>query len=268
MLHHVARAAPGRLLFTSWEEGLALWKRIIPKVEGLDALVLMPDHVHLLHPRDVRAPLAQALAGHTRARQAHRGLPGPGIARVPVPEPVGDHEKQRRHLRYVALNPCRAGLANDPLVWPLSTYRDALGLSLWPVLPTLPDPWDFHAFVSGDPSVNVRGTSLPEQRPRAPRPEEVAEAVCALARASRSTLERRGPLRDAYLRCAKSLCGVDAAQIGCVVGLRRHAVYAAADGDPAELRRVSRVIGDPRFFALADGDLRRDPRWGRYRTRR
>lgn len=268
MLHHVARAAPGRLLFTSWAEGMDLWRRITPRVEGMQVLVLMPDHVHLLHPRDVRQPLAQALAGHSRARQAEHGLLGPGIARLPPAEPVPDADKRRRSLRYVALNPCRARLANDPLAWPLSTYRDSVGLALCPILPSDPDPWELHAYVSGDPSVNVRGTCLPEQRPRAPRPEEVAEAVCALARAPIHALATRGPTREAYLRCAKALCELSAEEIGRVAEVRRHAVYASPEADPAEARRVSRVIGDPRFFALPDGDLRRDPRWASYRSRR
>src|SRR5687768_3505503 len=63
MNHYVAHAAGRSLLFTTWAEGLELWRRIIAHVPGLTALHLMPDHIHLLHASDVGAGLRHALIG-------------------------------------------------------------------------------------------------------------------------------------------------------------------------------------------------------------
>jgi hypothetical protein len=162
MYHLVARGADGRLLFRTWTEGLALWDRLILGVPGILALTVMPDHLHAVHPRDVRLELARVVASFARWRHAHRGESGRVFQPLPEAEWLPNPERRRRTVRYVHLNPCRAHLVPDPLAWPLSTHRDMVGLAVPRVVPVHRDPVDFHRRVSTDPTVSVAGTPLPE----------------------------------------------------------------------------------------------------------
>lgn len=140
----VARLLDRRLALRDWLEYRALWLAIVTAVPGLSALVLMPDHLHAMHTRDVRLELACALAGFARWRNARLGLGGPLWEPLPAAEALVDEQKRRRSLRYVHLNPTRAGLVTDPLAWPFSTHRDAVGLALAPVRDRIRDPHRFH----------------------------------------------------------------------------------------------------------------------------
>ena len=108
MFHLVARAVGHTLLFRSWREGLHLWDTVVKAAPGLDALCLMPDHIHLLHESDVRERLAAALSGFARWRTAARGVRGPVFQPLPAPEPLVDDEQVRRSVRCVHLDPVRA----------------------------------------------------------------------------------------------------------------------------------------------------------------
>lgn len=265
MHHLVAHAVPRTLLFRTWTEGRALWERVVTALPGLHALVLMPDHLHLLHAQDVRLPLGAALSGYVRWRNHRRGEHGPGVVPLPPAEPLVDEDKVRRSVRYVALNPCRARLVDDPLAWPLSAYRDALGLALDPVRRAVPDPHSLHAYVSADPTVNPNGTDLPLPRVDLPSPSLVADAVSALARVPLAALRRRGRPRALYLRAAKTLCDAPAAAIAAEAACGPVGIQRARAGLDDDVRLVARVAGDPRFAGLPDGDLLRQPAWYRYR---
>ncbi|MCK6505946.1 hypothetical protein L6R53_21595 [Myxococcota bacterium] len=88
----------------------------------------MPDHVHVVVGADAKGALIEAARAFARAR-AWRGHRGPLWEEVPPAEPLVDRDKQRRTVRSVHLNPCRARLVDCPLAWPLSSYRDLLGLA-------------------------------------------------------------------------------------------------------------------------------------------
>lgn len=267
MFHLVARGADGRLLFRTWPEAARLWSVLWTAVPDGVAATLMPDHLHLVAPADVRAALAQALAGYGRWRNHTRGESGPVIEPLPAAEALVDRDKLRRTVRYVHLNPCRAQLVRDPLAWPFSTHRDAVGLACPPVVRPRPDPAGFHAYVSGDPSVDVGGTPLPDYTRSTADPEAVLRAVSALWRAPRSALARRGPARTAFLRASRALCPTAGPEVvAALAGTSRSAVFRAAHGD-VDLEPIRRALGDDRFAALGDGDLRRAPRWERYRGR-
>ncbi|MEZ4234925.1 MAG: hypothetical protein R3F59_01920 [Myxococcota bacterium] len=269
MLYHlVARARPGRLLFTDWEEGVALSRRIVAAIPGIRALVLMPDHVHLLHDQDVRQRLARALAAHARWRNARHGLGGSLVAPLPRAERLVDAQKVRRSVRYVHLNPCRAGLVDDPLAWPLSTHRDAVGLAADPVVARHREPARFHRYVSSDPTVDVEGTDLPCAGLALLEPVDVLYATSAALRLPLVALRRRGPGRTLFLRAARTLTGASHQAIADLVGVRRKTVCGVRDGDADSVRIVAAVAGDPRFAALDPGDLRHDPAWSAYRRRR
>ncbi len=268
LLHLVAHTLPGTVAFRTWVEARALWDRVVPAVPGLVALVLMPDHLHLLHGADVRRPLAAALSGYARWRNHQRGERGPLFHPVPPPEELVDDDKVRRSIRYVALNPCRARLVADPLAWPFSSYRDSVGLAVPSVRRPDGDPHELHAYVSADPTVDVRGSALPVAPHQVPTPEAVAHAVSALTRTPLGGLRRRGPARRLFLRAAKALCPCSGRDLARLAGCSDSAVAHAPSALDAEVRLVARVVDDPRFDALFEGDLRATPGWRRYRGRR
>ncbi len=262
--HLVAHSVEGSVLFDRWKDGLALWERIFAEVPDLLALCIMGNHVHMIHAADVRRRLAHALAAHVRACNSARDTRAFGIESLPPPEEIEDDPKRRRKEKYVYLNPVRAKVIPDPLAWPLSTYRDRLGLAAWPRVPVVHDPVRLHAWVSADSSVDVGGSRLPEETVQVADPRRVLDATSAVTRTPLSRMKRRGPARTLYLRAVAVLCPTATrAAAAALVGAGRHtAIRAAQARDPA-VGAVARAVGDPRFPPLGDGDLRRVYYWPR-----
>jgi putative transposase len=117
------------------------------------AWCLMPNHVHLVlvptHEDGLRAALAPAHRSYTwevNLRQGWRGhLWQSRFASFPM-------EEAHLHvcLRYVELNPVRAGLAERPEDWPWSSARTHLGLAadrLTDLAPVLERISDWRAFL-------------------------------------------------------------------------------------------------------------------------
>jgi hypothetical protein len=271
MVHASVRAVRGSLLFHTWAEALVLWNVIAARVCVL-SMVLMPDHLHLAlpHEREIAA-LGRALRAYAIWRNRARGESGPVFERGNRVTPVRGRGHEARLLRYIHLNPCRKGLVPDPLAWPFSTHRDAVGLALPPIRTKVPSPDRFHAFVSGDPDVRPAGTALPSPIVADPGRESLVEihaAVSSLTRTPASRLRQRGPARDLLLRAARALTTASTTAIGDAFGVdpatarRRRAVR------DADVATVARVLGDPRFGPLRDGDLRDDPSWRAYRSLR
>lgn len=265
MFHLVARVEGRALAFHTSSEAHALWDRLVRGVPGIVALCLMPDHVHLLATGDVRRSFGGALSGYARWRAARTGRSGPLFGRSPLPSPIEGNEKITRSERYVHLNPCRARLAPDPLAWPFSTHRDAVGLALAPVRRAAPDPVRAHAYTSADPTVSVHGTSLPSPLGIAPDLDQVFEAVAGLARVTPDGLLARGPARALFIRAARVLTPASVPEIAEYTRISARRVHAVRPLHDAQTRLVERVAGDDRFAALWPGDLRDHPRWGRYR---
>ena len=268
MMHACPRATRGTLLFRSWAEARALWIRLAtgPRFR---ALVLMPDHVHVqLTDAAQLAPLAVALRSFARWRNGSRGECGPVWEHRSRPTPIRGRNHVERTTRYIHLNPCRRGLALDPLAWPFSTHRDAVGLA-WPVARRpVPDPERFHAWVSADPSVATSGSPLPRTRSAAVpcwSLTQVAAAVSALTRTPEMALRTRGPARGLLLCAATRLTEAPEALIAEFAGVDRKTIRRAAARRDPRLAVVERVVGDERFALLRDGDLRRDPAWRAYR---
>jgi len=251
--HHIAHAVNDELLFSSVEEGARLWRTVVAATPGLLALTLMPNHLHLVHPRDVRDRLARALGAYTRWRNFRRGRTGPLLRPLPPPTPRGDRRAVRRDVRYVHLNPCRGlrSLVPDPLAWPWSTHRDWVGLSLDAVVPRTAQPQRFHRYVSSDPHVEMEGTPLPVAEDRAPSPALVRSTVASLARVPEDSLVRRGPFRSLYLSVATALCDAPSAQVRSVVDVGRGAIIRPASVEV--LRVVERAVHDPRMQSVNAG---------------
>jgi hypothetical protein len=255
MYHHVARSLPGTLLFRTWEEGLACWRLVVRSVPNLEAFVIMPNHIHLLHEKRVERRLSQALATYVRWRNRHRGASGPGIDRVPAADLVSGKDKVHRNVRYIHLNPCRSDIVADPLAWPLSTHRDLVGLTLQPAVTRHRFPDEIHRIISSDPHVNVEGTFLPFASRGTPSSAEIAAAVGAVTRTLPAELKRKTLVRRLYLEAARGLTLDSHATIAMEAGCTRFTVLRVASSVNASARLVERVAGDPRFAAMAPGDL-------------
>jgi hypothetical protein len=271
MWHAAVRSARGTLLFRNGLEGYELWKRLTRGMR-LRCAVLMPDHLHAGVPDAAAAGLAGVLRGYALWRNAARGESGPVFDHPPSITPVRGREHERRTTRYLYLNPPRAGLVDDPLAWPFSTHRDAVGLALPPVIRPAPDPAAFHRYVSADPSVALEGTALPIAPPHDAghplTPAELAAAVSALTRTPAPDLRRRGPARTLLVRACRTLGGLSSRETARALGLgHATAARASATLDRA-LRVVEQVARDPRFPLLHGGDLTLTPAWRRYRTLR
>jgi REP element-mobilizing transposase RayT len=263
MFHHVARTEGQVLLFHDAAEARSLWDRLVRGVPGIVALCLMPDHVHLQASGDVRRSMGAALSGYARSLGRRTG---PLVGRCPAPSPLVSAEKINRSERYIHLNPCRAGLVTDPLAWPFSTHRDAVGLAIPPVRRADPDPALVHAHTSSDPSVSVRGTLLPFPMGVAPSLDQVFDAVASLTRQPPQGLRVRGSARSLFVRSARVLSSASSAEIAEMAGVTPRAVQGVAVLHDEQTRLVERVAGDDRFMALWPGDVRHQPRWARYRS--
>lgn len=273
MHHHVARATRHTLIFRTWNEAAALWEALGARVPGVVALCLMPDHLHLLTQRPRRRELGRALQAYSQWRNRRRGESGPCFEPAPPPDSVEGVLKERRNVRYIHLNPCRKGLASDPLEWPFSTHRDAVGLALSPVVRGRADPAGFHAYVSGDPSVDVQGSELPlvgaDWGAAEPRVGDVLAAVSALSRRPLAEVRARGRLRTLAIGVCRTLTSAGSAAIAAELGVHRTSVGRVLLGAwRRESQVVQRVLADGRFPPLLDHDLRQDRRWGAYRSRR
>jgi REP element-mobilizing transposase RayT len=126
---------PQRIALTDHELASWLWQRLRTMFPDVLAAVLMPDHLHLLL-RDLAEVAQQRLRDLVRALR-RRNHAAADIRWLPVemPTSVPNAKHAARQVRYLHLNPCRDGLAYDPLAWPWSTHRDAVGAVAEPWVP-------------------------------------------------------------------------------------------------------------------------------------
>jgi len=209
-------------LLSDFETGSLVWKRLRRVFVMALAAVLMPDHLHLLlygSPATVRQQLRTLVSGFRRSKGPAAALRFRPIA---LPSVIADNVKHcSRQIRYIALNPCRDGLAADPLAWPLSTYRDVMGgvVDPWVTADRLAETLRYpesgfrvalHRYISGDPSVHVDGTPMPVAAPATSIASAgltaIAEAAAAATRGKPTDICARGQTRNAFLRLARH-CG-------------------------------------------------------------
>jgi hypothetical protein len=255
MLHQVARSIGGRPLFRTWAEARWLWLAVLRATPGRVALVLMPEHLHVIHPTDVRRSVAAALSGFVRRRHHAWNERGPVFEPLPDPTGIADPLMLRRSVRYVHLNPCRRHLVDDPLAWPFSSHRDACGLALPGVVDRVRDPVRFHRYVSSDPTSRVDGTDLPVGPAEIRDPRLVAAAVSALTRTPVSAFAARGRARSLAMAAARALCPEASCRAKAAPVGAHPKTPARARADADAIRLVARLVGDPRFPALHDRPL-------------
>lgn len=218
----------------------------------------MPDHIHGLHEAPVHEHVAAKLSAYTRWFNARHGTTGPRMRPTGSAAPIPPGDKVPRLIRYDHLNPCRAGMVDDPLAWPFSTHLDATGYALRPVRPTANDRDRFHRYVSGDPSVNPEGTDLLTEPAGVVPLFRIADAVSFGLRVPRAdVLGQRGPGRRLFVLGARALTDASTAQIADMAGLTARAVRDVTGRPPP---RLAALAQDPRIEGLDDGWLLRTRR--------
>jgi hypothetical protein len=228
----------------------------------------MPNHLHLATPAPVTEDARWALANLIGALQrsdspaaANRWEP------VEMPARMDGPQKISRGVRYIVLNPSRAGLAKDPLQWPWTTHRDLVGAvvdpwvtpeQLAPYLLSRKDvPRDsvtrwLHSYISSDPHVDVNGSVFPLPAPRASLPAyALTDIVAAAASATRATpkdVRRRTPTRTIFLHLAQQVGWRDIALLAQACDMTPRGVrWSLFHTAPAGLEAALLCLGDPRL---------------------
>jgi hypothetical protein len=195
-IHHFTAAALWPLKpFAQRDICAYAWNRLRARFPRVLACVLMPNHLHFIADGFCASELARIMATEMAAI-TRRVSPGKKLWQpAPPPIAVPDLLHLKRQIRYTHLNPCRAGLAGDPLQWEWSTHRDAVGAAApsWLDIATLKSIWkgrdfaaQFHAYVSGDPDVRIEGTSLPWLTPPPELAAPLARIEWAVTQATRA----------------------------------------------------------------------------------
>jgi hypothetical protein len=263
ILHLVASTRGRKPLLLDYEFAQRTWdglRRAFP--EAITAMV-MPDHAHVGTPADDEDEARRRLA-RCLARVAHGK--GRGIwDEIPPAEHAdeGNTRNFRRFVRYIALNPCRDDLCADPLDWPFSTYRDAMGATV--------DPWidarqlarwlrydpgefhqDFHRYVSSDHKVAFGGTPLP--RPARPCHEptrslhEIQRAAAAAVRCPPGAIRTRSPARTLFVALARQQGWRDTNAIAAACGISPRAVrLQLVEHEALDTREAALCLGDARL---------------------
>lgn len=276
LVHMAARAHRGSPFLTQRELATWLWARLRDRFPRALAVVIMPDHVHLVTAvagvESARLDFARLVGNLTRTRVASSEL---GWERVRLPEAITDQQKAMRQLRYVALNPVRAGLARDPLAWPWSTYRDVMG--------AVADPWvpqtrvaelfgrplagfraSLHRYVSADPSCEVTGSTpaTPASRDELSRAPLawIAEAAAACCNAAPHDIHRRSPTRAIFLALAQRAGSHSPLQVARACSMSSRGVRSSWSipglASAMALDAALLCLGDPRLrvtSCLGDG---------------
>ena len=228
-----------RIALTEHKLASTLWQRLRAIFPEVLAAVLMPDHLHLLL-RGLAPFARQRLSDLVRALRRKRD-DAADIRWLPVEMPtlVPNAKHAARQVRYLHLNPCRDGLVQDPLAWPWSTHRDAIGAVAKPWVTAeglaleLRRPRDgfeswLHRYVSADPSVAVAGTPPPAVAPASGMTtfplHDIAQAAAAATHAKPESICQPGATRDLFLRLAARDGWCDATRLASICKLTPHGV--------------------------------------------
>jgi len=225
----------------TWKVLRSRWPRVL-------SACLMGNHFHVLVEE---VDLDEELAWLRRAIHHVAGWTGVDVSA----QEARGRTKIRRDLRYIALNPCRAELAADPLEWLWSTHRELFGAVATPwvdrsrVLQLEGSPERHHAYVSADPSVRVQGTEPPQPPASATDfPIRGLGEIAAAARAATRGIEyrRRGPTRKMFLALARDQGWRDAALLARACGMTRQGVHHAWK-QTVDVRSGRACLADPRL---------------------
>ncbi|NUO50784.1 MAG: hypothetical protein HOV80_18180 [Polyangiaceae bacterium] len=258
-IHLTARSAPRRIDCSTREIASWLWPRLREAFPRALAAVVMPDHVHIVTPFADRTlvDLARVLGNCARGPagvNALRWMP------ADAPSRFDDPIKIARNVRYVALNPVRAGLVSDPLSWLWSTHRDVVGATV--------DPWvteerlaaalgwshrhlaeDWHAYVTKDAG------APPTPPPRAFEADVgeaplswIATAASSATRSELRDISRRSRARTLFLALSRRAGWRSPSLVAARCNITERAVRKAwAHPPPAGLDAALLCLGDSRL---------------------
>jgi len=268
MFFHLTATAYGVSLVQP-KVAAALWdslRRVFPTAL---AAVIMPDHPHVIVDTDQAAAARRCLAAAASGVARRVGTqPDGSVLRwdvAPLRPPIPNRLHLARDIRYVLLNPCRAGLVADPLEWYWTTHRDVVG--------AVADPWvtvphlaaalgrpaagfarGHHAYVSADSSVRVSGTPLPRTaRESSPTSVGLAQLCAAAVAATRSfpeSLRRRSTARRLLVQLARRNGWYRPAALAELCGVTRQSIHRLLSEPlaPAAMAAGAMCLGDERLL--------------------
>ncbi len=252
--HLTARAHRPLQPFSNRDICAMAWARLRKRFDSALACVLMPNHLHLLlelAAQDLNTTLRSLSTELVVLSKI--SYPGHSVWEpLPPAELIPDKLQLKRQIRYVHLNPCRSGLASDPLEWEWSTHRDAIGAVERPwvnsvelarilEIPSKNFTEAFHAYVSGDPSVRVEGTRLPAtlvSQNWIGSLEQVTQATLQVTHAAKSALKSRSPTRRRCILLADYLGNYSQDELANQLGVSDRAIRKALAQPPTSSERA------------------------------
>ncbi len=280
-IHLTARLSSSAPSLCVFEIGQWLWSSFRRAFPSAIAATLMPDHPHVLvrtaEPEDARLRVARVFGQMGR----RFGLEWPVTQSVSF-SVIGSGLELERHVRYIALNPCRAELVRCPLAFPWTTHRDVVGAIVDPwvtadrLAATLRRPASgfaerHHAYVSGDPDASVEGTPMPAPAPTtamAIHPlRRIAEAASTALRRPLTEIRQRGPVRALFVALAVDQGWSDLGRLAELCECTRAAIRELSRKPDAGALRASRLcLGDARFRTEHERRFDRDELPARFET--
>lgn len=222
------------------------------------ALTLMPDHVHLILEGVRKADLELFRSVLTSAKPRLKFS-------IPEGVEIPNQKHLARQVRYVHLNPCREGLCADPLEWLWSTHRDYLGAGMWEAAEVdrrlLILGYEvgrrgreaFHTYVSGDPSVDPRGTRPPPHfdQPLLLDLSRVTHVAAQVLRVPPQSFLTQRKLNHRLIRALRRAPNLQGKQIATALGVHPSTVSRCKHrpADDALLKAVVMTLAEPRLTA-------------------
>ncbi len=254
--HWVARTCTPYEPFQNFELSRKSWWQLKALFPELIAAVFMPNHIHLIVPTGDTRRFAALLGSVSKFAKIQRlWQPIPQAAEIP------DRHHLRRHVRYIALNPCRKSLCSDPLEWYWSTYREIFGAATEcgdvrkNLTTALREPFHevrFHTYVSADPSVRIEGTPPPQSTsPKVFANQSIGDILSAASAALRlptSSVERKGELRSLFIHLAHRHGWRQIPLLANICKVERRSIYRTLlQPTPKNIEAADLCLGDPRL---------------------
>lgn len=275
LVHLVARTSYRARPFLYRIACADLWQRIRRHFDVL-ACVLMPNHLHLLTPLDRKSGMrifAQILSAFRMQMRATDDLSLRfHWETIPEPQKVQtDRNHIARTIRYIHLNPVRAGLCNDPLEWEWSTHRDWIGAVAQPAVDRI--RWSrmleksaglcadwLHDYVSSDESVIHKKSLIApagflDDMSRDASVDSLIAAIPRALRSPRTLAQEFNPTeRKLFVKAATRWTRYPAAELARQLG--RHPTSAqrtlrkSRELTPNETYAIAQILTDQRLQTM------------------
>ena len=233
-----------------------LWSHLRRAFPNVLAAAVTPDRIHVV-AQYISAADASHRLNRLVGQLARRFQLGHQVGRVAhAHDVVGDIAQT---VRTVLLVPVAAGLASDPLEWPWSTHRDAVGATVvpWITLDSLrprlafEDVRQFHRFVTA--KLPDGPTPFPTPEPPTALPSvslaDIAHAAASATRNQLDAIKKPGPTRQLFVLLAVDQGWTNLDQLADICRYSRRTALRASQ------RRDDKALAAGRL-CLSDGRLR------------